>query len=82
MLKEAKLRLLKLKKTAYSRFFENGMMSKFGIGIMHQTIEVAMDNEELIVELDGLYRLFTKEVIVRGSQAKIMFRFRACSTEC
>ncbi|XP_063905704.1 sodium/hydrogen exchanger 10-like isoform X3 [Zophobas morio] len=75
MLKEAKLRLLKLKKTAYSRFFENGMMSKFGIGIMHQTIEVAMDNEELIVELDGLYRLFTKEGMFYRVLTNILHHF-------
>jgi sodium/hydrogen exchanger 10/11 len=61
MTKEAKLRILKLKKTSYSRQFENGMISKEGIRIMHQAVEIAMDSEDLVIELDGLFKLFDKE---------------------
>ncbi|KAH0819940.1 hypothetical protein GEV33_002851 [Tenebrio molitor] len=61
--KEAKLRILKLKKTAYSRHFENGMLSKEGIRIMHQAVEIAMDTEALVIELEGLFKLFKKESV-------------------
>jgi sodium/hydrogen exchanger 10/11 len=61
MNKEAKLRVLKLRKIAYSRQFENGMISKEGIRIMHQAVEIAMDSDSLIIELDGLFKMFKKE---------------------
>ncbi|XP_044264140.1 sodium/hydrogen exchanger 10-like [Tribolium madens] len=61
MLKEAKLRILKLKKTIYARQFESGMISKEGLRILQQAVEIAMDSDELVIELDGLYKLFTKE---------------------
>ncbi|XP_044265130.1 sodium/hydrogen exchanger 10-like isoform X2 [Tribolium madens] len=61
MMKEAKLRILKLKKTAYSRQYENGMISRHAIRTMHQAVEIAMDSQEATIELDGLYKLFEKE---------------------
>lgn len=63
MIKEAKLRILKLKKTAYSRQFENGMISKHAIRNMYQAVEMAMDSQDSIIELDGLYKLFEKQVL-------------------
>ncbi|XP_008199730.2 solute carrier family 9 member C1 isoform X1 [Tribolium castaneum] len=61
MIKEAKARMLKFKKTVYSRQFENGMLSKESIRLLHQAIELATESEEGMIELDGLFRLFTKE---------------------
>ncbi|RZC27680.1 cNMP binding, Na H Exchanger, and/or Ion trans domain containing protein, partial [Asbolus verrucosus] len=47
MRKEAKLRVLKAKKMSYSRQYENGMVSKEGIRILIQAVELAMDTNEM-----------------------------------
>lgn len=75
MMKEAKLRLLKQKKAVYSRQYENGMISKHASRIFQQAVEVAMDSEELAIELDGLFQLFASEVITRCSRFRKRFFF-------
>ncbi|RZB73492.1 Na H Exchanger and/or cNMP binding domain containing protein, partial [Asbolus verrucosus] len=62
MTREAKMRVLKLKKIYYSRLHENGMMSKEGLHNLHHTIEAAMETEQALVELDGILKLFNKEL--------------------
>ncbi|XP_068894518.1 sperm-specific sodium:proton exchanger-like isoform X3 [Tenebrio molitor] len=61
MNREAKMRVLKLKKIAYSKQYEDGLISKEGIRILHQAVEIAMDTDQAIIELDGLCKMFRKE---------------------
>lgn len=46
----------------YSRQYENGMMTKEGIRIMMQAVELAMDTEEAVIKLEGLEKHFAEEV--------------------
>ncbi|KAH0813132.1 hypothetical protein GEV33_009658 [Tenebrio molitor] len=61
MTREAKLRVLKLKKVAYSRQFESGIISKEGVRILHQTLDIAKDTEDATVDLQPLFKMFNKE---------------------
>lgn len=61
-LREARMRILKAKKISYARQYENGMLSKEGIRVLTQAVEVAMDTPEAIIELDGLHKYFSHQV--------------------
>ncbi|RZC32726.1 sodium/hydrogen exchanger 10-like, partial [Asbolus verrucosus] len=61
MAKEAKMRLLKAKKASYSRQYENGMVSKEGIRILGQAVELAMDMHDIMIQVDGLHKKFNRE---------------------
>lgn len=63
MMKEAKQRILKLKKTIYSRLYEKGMLTKEGSRILQQAVEIASDTKDATIQIDGLFKLFAKEVI-------------------
>ncbi|XP_044264363.1 sodium/hydrogen exchanger 10-like [Tribolium madens] len=61
MAKEAKMRVLKSKKMCYARQYENGMMTKEGIRILSQAVELAMDTEAAMIQLEGLEKRFKEE---------------------
>ncbi|XP_008199714.2 solute carrier family 9 member C1-like [Tribolium castaneum] len=61
MAKEAKMRVLKSKKMCYARQYENGMMTKEGIKILSQAVELAMDTEAAVIQLEGLEKRFKEE---------------------
>lgn len=60
--KEVGIRILKAKKMAYSRQYENGMVSKEGIRILNQAIELALDTENAKIDVDDLQKRFVEEV--------------------
>lgn len=38
------------------------MLSKEGVRILYQAVEIAMDTEEILIDLEGLHKLFQKQV--------------------
>lgn len=47
---------------SYSRQYENGMMSKEGIRLLNQAIELAADSKDAEIKVEDLYNRFTEEV--------------------
>lgn len=60
--REAKLRVLKLKKIACAKQYEAGMMSKEAKRFLQQAVDAAFDSETLTVDKNGLFKLFSAEV--------------------
>lgn len=75
MLREARLRILKAKKMSYTRQYESGMLSKDGIRILLQAIEVAMDTPDALIELDGLRRYFKRQGFMHYARRKLLVQF-------
>lgn len=65
MFREARSRILKAKKISYGRQYENGMLSKEAVRILYQAVEIAMDTEDVLIDLEGLHRMFEREVSKR-----------------
>ncbi|KAJ3648598.1 hypothetical protein Zmor_020391 [Zophobas morio] len=61
MTKEARRRVLKLKKTIYSRQYENALLTRDGVRTLHQAVEIALDTEEAKIEVEGLLKMFDRE---------------------
>lgn len=56
---------MKAKKISYARQYENGMLSKEAIRILIQAVEIAMDTEEVLIDLEGLHKLFKRQVKIK-----------------
>lgn len=60
--REARTRILKCRGVSYIRQYESGMLSKEAVRILMQAVEIALDTDDLFVDLGDLKKLFKKRV--------------------
>ncbi|XP_044264248.1 sodium/hydrogen exchanger 10-like [Tribolium madens] len=66
IMKEAQMRVLKAKKISYARQFEKGMVSKQGMRLLSQGLELQMDTGELFqINLDNVEKQYRLNICQR-----------------
>lgn len=66
------MKILKAKRVFYSRQYENGMLTRDGMRVLSQAIDIALDTNQTVNDLDSLYKLFTPKV----SSSLLIQKFR------
>ncbi|XP_008199758.2 solute carrier family 9 member C1 isoform X2 [Tribolium castaneum] len=82
IMKEAQMRVLKAKKICYTRQFERGMVSKPGMRLLSQALEVELDTGEIYqVNLDNVEKQFRLNICQRLFR-KLLLRIQRLRTSC
>nr|XP_015837477.1 PREDICTED: sodium/hydrogen exchanger 10 isoform X3 [Tribolium castaneum] len=80
--KEAQMRVLKAKKVCYTRQFEKGMVSKPGMRLLSQGLEIELDTGEIYeVNFDHLEKKFSLNICQRFFR-KLLLRIQHLRVSC